>query len=204
MTDTINQVSSEAVMKATGKTWDEWIAFLDEKGARDMTHKEIVNLLSSGRYITNPWWCQTVTVGYEFARGSRITGQTADAGFQIGVQKTLPIPVQRAWEIITSPEGIKVWLGDAPDIQLKVGYKYRMADGVSGEIRSVKSGERIRLTWHPQGRVQPATLQVTLTASGNKTSLRFHHEKLADGKEREKMQKHWREITERLSTLSPG
>jgi uncharacterized protein YndB with AHSA1/START domain len=202
MTDTINNVSSQAVRKATGKTWDEWIAFLDEKGARDKTHKEIVNLLSTGHYIESAWWVQMVTVGYELAQGSRLVGETATAGFEIGVQKTIPISRQKTWKLITSPEGIKTWLGDVPNLRFKVGCRYETTDGTSGVIRSIKHGERIRLTWQPRGRANPATLQISLVPTGNKTSVRIHHERLVDEAERGQMREHWRETLERLNKLA--
>ncbi len=31
--------SDEAVKRATGKTWDEWIKLLNSKKAKDMSHK---------------------------------------------------------------------------------------------------------------------------------------------------------------------
>jgi len=34
-------VGSEAVERATGKGWDEWLRVLDRAGAKTMTHKEI-------------------------------------------------------------------------------------------------------------------------------------------------------------------
>ena len=108
MIDRINKVSSQSVKKATGKNWDQWIAFLDQKGARHLMHKEIVQMSSIGNHIQNPWWQQTVTVGYELSRGTRKIGETATAGFEIGVQKTFPIPINLAWELITSARGVGV------------------------------------------------------------------------------------------------
>jgi hypothetical protein len=44
MPEIINRISSEAVRKATGKTWDEWLATLDQKVAGEMPHKGIARL----------------------------------------------------------------------------------------------------------------------------------------------------------------
>ena len=40
--DKLNGISSDAVKKATGKTWPQWIKLLDAAGCRTMDHKQIV------------------------------------------------------------------------------------------------------------------------------------------------------------------
>lgn len=45
MTKFINKISTEAVKKATGKSWDEWIKLLDKLDADKLTHKEIAKML---------------------------------------------------------------------------------------------------------------------------------------------------------------
>lgn len=63
-------VRTEAVLKATGRAWDEWLRVLDRAGARRMPHQEIAALLAR-KFAVPGWWCQMVTVGYEQARGLR-------------------------------------------------------------------------------------------------------------------------------------
>jgi uncharacterized protein YndB with AHSA1/START domain len=201
MHDMINRVSSEAVAKATGKTWDEWIDYLDGEGGRDMTHKELVLLLKDRKLVESGWWQQMVTVGYEFARGSRVTGETADAGFEIGVQKTFPLDAGAAWKLITSPEGTKLWLGDVPDLKLVKGQAYTTSDGITGEVRSVNEGRHLRLTRKLPKSSGPSTFQVSVVPAGNKTSIRVHHEKLAGENEREEMRNHWQGVLNRLFEL---
>ena len=65
----IGGISGEAVAKATGRDWDEWLDFLDALDAREMTHREIVCLVAGRGGLANGWWQQMVTVGYEQARG---------------------------------------------------------------------------------------------------------------------------------------
>ena len=40
-----SEASPEAVVKATGKSPEEWNSILDAAGARDLTHKEIATML---------------------------------------------------------------------------------------------------------------------------------------------------------------
>jgi uncharacterized protein YndB with AHSA1/START domain len=184
-------ISDEAVQRATGKKWSEWFDILDREGAGSKTHQEIAALLHDKGYIENGWWCQEVTVEYERARSRREVGQTSTAGFEIGVQKTLPIPCGQAWELLTKPEGRRIWLGEVPELKLGKGHRYNTADGTCGEIRSVAEGKRLRLTWQPSDWEQPSTLQIYLMPAGNSTSVRFHQEKLTGPEQREQMRRHW-------------
>ena len=121
MPDIVNRVSSEAVKKATGKTWDEWLVILDREGARQMLHKDIARLLRGKGYIESGWWSQMVANGYEISIGRRAIGETLSAGFEIGVRKTFHVSPEQAWEFLTQPEGMKAWLGTISQLKLIKG-----------------------------------------------------------------------------------
>lgn len=201
MTERYNNISDEAVKKATGKTWEAWIALLDDEGAEELSHKEIAALLLDKGYIEkgSEWWAQTVTVGYEYAKGRRVKGQTADAGFQVSLQRTIAVEATRLWQFLTSPEGLTIWLGSGlDDLAFAEGHTYQTDEDTSGEIRSIYPGEKLRLTWQPSDWDNESTLQLYLQDKGDRTALRFHQEKLADSKQRSQMKEHWREVLERI------
>ena len=194
-------VSSDAVAKATGRDWEQWLAFLDGLGAQKMSHKEIVALVAGPGELNSGWWQQSVSVGYEQARGLRIVGQTSTADFQIGVQKTLPVPVEASWGLVADGAGRDTWLGKVERLEFRKGEKYQTAEGAWGEVRSAVPGKRVRLTWCSPVLEQQSTLQVTLVESGEKTSVRFHQEGLANQEERERMRSHWRAALDALERL---
>ncbi len=202
MATTINRISSDAVKKATGMSWEKWIAVLDRAGAARMTHKDIVRLLKEQGMIDSPWWQQMVTVGYELAKGLRVVGETKDAGFEIGVSKTLPLTREQAWDLITRRPGRDAWLGPVPRLRFVKGEKYRTADGAAGEIRSVTPGKALRLTWQPAEWNHASTIGVHVVPSGPKASVRFHQEKLATAKERVRMRRQWKKALDTLEQLS--
>lgn len=205
MHDTINKVSSDAVKKATGKDWEQWIRFIDRRGGDAMEHKAIVKLLARDGKIASGWWQQMVCVGYEHAKGRRVTGETADAGFQIGVQKAIPLGSDKLWDWLLSRDGLRVWLGSVAQLELDPGATFTARKGPSGEIRSVKPGQRLRLRWRPDKSSPPSTLQLTLSCprnSKNRTTLRFHHEKLSSAQERERMRDHWKHVLDEIVELS--
>jgi hypothetical protein len=80
-------MSDAAVKARTGRDWAGWFAVLDKAGARRLTHREIVAILST-RHALPGWWCQMVTVEYERARGLRARHQTAE-GFSVAISRTL-------------------------------------------------------------------------------------------------------------------
>jgi uncharacterized protein YndB with AHSA1/START domain len=188
-----NSVPAEAVQRATGKSWEEWLTILDEAGAHEWNHKQIVAFLSTNYSDrVSDWWQQSLTVGYEKARGKRILGQTADAGFQVGVQKTLPLASDALWRFLLSPEGLKLWLPVEGELELEPKQTFTTQDGTSGEIRSIDPGKRLRLTWQPKDWQKSSTLQMYLLSGDNATtSLRFHHEKLTSLAVRHEMKAYW-------------
>src|SRR5271154_6307864 len=93
--DKYGGISSAAVKKATGRTWAQWLAVLDQAKAKNLPHKAIALLLHQKLKVPD-WWCQMVTVGYEQARGLRVKHQKPD-GFEVSVSRTMVAPVDRAF-----------------------------------------------------------------------------------------------------------
>ncbi|MET9206931.1 SRPBCC domain-containing protein [Streptomyces bacillaris] len=122
-------------------------------------------------------------------------GLTQDAGWEIGVSRTLRQPPQAVWEFITGPEGVALWLGAEGPLPTEKGAPYRTADGTEGEIRSYRPGDRVRLTYGP------STVQVAVTpgSSEDRAVLRFHQERLASAEEREERRKHWKAVMDRVA-----
>lgn len=134
----------------------------------------------------------------------RQVGLTRDVGWNIGVSRTVPVDVQTAWDFLTSPEGLSLWLGDGVEVPLEVGAGYQTAAGASGEFRSVRPLDRVRLTWQPRGRATDATVQVAVVPAPAGSSIRFHTERLASAEERESMRSHWVAVQDRVrAALSP-
>jgi uncharacterized protein YndB with AHSA1/START domain len=132
---------------------------------------------------------------------ARPTGLTRDAGWQIGVSRTLPVDVDTAWRVLLSPAGLAVWLGDGVREPLRTGAAYETADGTTGEVRSLHPGDRIRLTWQPPGRGADATVQLTVRPAARGCTVRFHAERLHSEAERTALRAHWRAVLERLAAL---
>jgi len=107
-------------------------------------------------------------------------------------------------DAVRKATGRDLWLGEADGWVLEKGNRFTLAAGGSGQIRSVAEGQRLRLVWQPSFLDHPTTLQVTFDPKGDRTAIRFHHEKLADADEREQMRAHWADVLERLRGVLAG
>ena len=97
-------------------------------------------------------------------------GRTKDAGWQIGVSRTFGVDVEVAWSVLTEGPGLAVWLGGGSDLPTKPGDPYTTAEGTTGELRSRRPLDRVRLTWQPRGRSTPTTLQVAVSPAASGTT----------------------------------
>ena len=108
----------------------------------------------------------------------RETGKTKDAGYQVGIRRTLPVDVDEAWRLVTSPAGMRAWLGDGAEIELEPGSEYTLADGSGGIVRVVRPGSHLRLTWICDGWPRPSTIQVRVIPAARGTTIALHQEHL--------------------------
>ncbi|MCY3748845.1 MAG: DUF4287 domain-containing protein [Chloroflexi bacterium] len=170
-------ISDDAVHAKTGRVWDEWFTLLDAEGAAALAHREIALRLQE-RHGLSGWWSQTVTVAYEQARGRRELHQTS-RGYQVGVSKTVPVPVDAvftAWENEVSRQR---WLGD--------------------ELITIRRATRpksMRITWSDN----QTNVDVSFWNKGPaKSTVQVQHSKLADRDEVEAKRTLWRNALARLA-----
>ncbi|AIJ25206.1 SRPBCC family protein [Amycolatopsis methanolica] len=126
-------------------------------------------------------------------------GRTADAGWQVGVSRTLPHPAATVWEFLTSRAGAEIWLGPGAGVPGGKGERFETAGGTAGEVRSFRELDRIRLTWRPKDWDHDSTVQVTVSPSGNRTVVRFHQEWLAGAEERATQREYWKGVVDRVA-----
>jgi hypothetical protein len=83
------------VVERTGRPTQEWYALLDGWQATHRGHTEIARWLVEEHGVPG-WWAQSLTVGYEQARGLRAPGQHRDGTFRVTVTRTVAVPAERA------------------------------------------------------------------------------------------------------------
>ena len=116
----------------------------------------------------------------------RPVGLTRDAGFQIGVRRTLPVAVEAAWERVSSGEGLARWLGAGAPAALAEGAVFTLDDGSECEVRVCRSGSHVRVAHAPEGSARPSLIQVRVIAASNgRATVAFHEEHLPSAAARE-------------------
>lgn len=190
-------ISKQALSDETGHTWEEWLMILQKTVDQAWSYEDIVNYLRD-EHDVEPRWGETIAAAFEQKRGRKPAGLTAASGFQIGVRRTLPVSPERAWELLTAPEGLRLWLGGLPSLPQQ-GEAYLTEDGTSGQLRVLKPLSQLRMTWQPQDWEHASTVQIRLLpASSGKTTISFHQEKLEDAFRREEMKHRWEQVIAKL------
>jgi uncharacterized protein YndB with AHSA1/START domain len=175
-------VGGDAVLKATGRAWEEWLRVLDRAGAKAMKHKDIA-LMVSRKFAIPGWWSQMVAVGYEQARGLRKPGQKA-GGFAANASRTVGIPLDKLFAAWSEPVQRSRWLPDA-----------------SLEVRRATEGKSLRMTWTPGG----SSVDVNFYARGpGKSLVQIQHGKLPDTGAATRQKAYWGSALERLKAFLEG
>ncbi len=168
--------SDERLVEATGKDWQAWLTILDGWGARGHTHQEIVAFLSDEHGVPG-WWRQTITNGYERARGMRAKHQQAD-GFTVYASKTVGAALEALFGAFVDESRRRDWLTDG-----------------EMSLRNAQPGKVARFDWE-EGTTR---ILVTFEAKGPmKSTAHVSHERLPDATAGEEAKAAWKS---RLNTL---
>ena len=101
-------LSEAAVRKGTGRGWDDWFRVLDAWGATTKGHPAIARYLREEHAVPG-WWAQSVTVGYEWARGLRARNEVP-GGYQVSVSRTIAAGAEDVWRDFVEPARRNRWL----------------------------------------------------------------------------------------------
>ena len=172
-------VGSDAVARATGKAWDQWLAILDKAGALAMPHQAIARMLA-GKFRVPPWWSQMVTVGYEQARGLREAHQKSD-GFAASASRTVQASLDRLYGAWADPKLRSLWMGGAP-VTVR-----RSTDGKSMRITWSTGDSRVNVNFYPVG--------------AGKSRVQVEHGKLVDPGDAREKKAFWGAALDRLKAM---
>jgi hypothetical protein len=167
-------VATEAIESGTGRSWEDWLTWLEANGARELSHSEIACRVKDRGNI-NGWWAQYVTVAYEQHIGRRVPGQDFKGEFQVSVTRTIPDDMDAA---------MAAWR--------KAAHGIAAFDGVA-----VARGPRVSATakWRRWGVTLEDGTRVTASANQkapNKSTLAVMHEKLPAQPDVERWRAFWK------------
>ena len=198
--DKVGLVTAKSVQKHTQKNWEQWIRILEKVGARNWNHQEIVAFLVK-KYKLDLWWQQQVTSGFEIAIGRRVVGQTLAGKYTTTTTKSLHIGKKEAWKFLTSPAGQALWLKPLSPVTLLPGQSFETEDGAFGEIRTMKSGERLRMTWQESDWEKHTTVQfMVLGRTKNRSMVVINHENILSARQKIALKQRWVNAVEQIFT----
>ena len=175
--------SDEAVQAATGRSYDGWFAVLDAAGMVSRKHGEIATELADEHGVDS-WWAQTITVGYERARGLRPEHGGRDGLYAISASKTVDVPVEQLFDAFTDQELLTRWLPEG-------GLRTRTSQPAkSARFDWADGATRVNVLFEQKGE--------------GRSRVALSHERLPDAETAERMKGHWRERLGELKTVVEG
>lgn len=196
--EVLYRISTDSVFKHTKRHWGQWVELLNQSGAHNLSHQDLVAFLKK-KYKLNGWWQQAVAIGYETAIGKRIEGRNLKGEYTLSASKTFPIGAKELWKFLASPNGIEIWLKPLSEFTIKPKSFFEAEGGIFGEVRTMKEGERLRMTWQDTDWAKPSILQLWLVGrSKNKSILVFNHERLQDSRSKVFLKEHWKQVLSEL------
>lgn len=172
-------LSDEAVQAATGRSWQEWQAFLDAGGAADLSHAKIVEMVSEAGI--GRWWRQMVAVGYERMVGKRAPGQACNGSFSANASRTLAGDKDQALALwCATVEGLKDF------------------DGVQAASQPRQSQTEAWRYWRLDLEDGSKVSVVISDESAGKAVIAIGHEKLVDVAAKAQATLYWKSVLARL------
>ncbi len=135
-----------AIERATGRTWPDWLAFLESVDAARLDHTRIAEAVLpqlDGVIDSAGWWTQAVAAAYEQHIGRRLPGQRADGTFQTTVSRATGLGMRELMErwgafAAGDPEVLGMLSGEPrlSGTERRLSWRARAADGSSILITS--------------------------------------------------------------------
>lgn len=161
-------VSTDAVMRRTGKSWDDWFDVLDTAGAQTLDQRGVIAILAQKHGI-GPWWQQMIAVGYESLRGKSDKPPAPD-GFQINSSCTLNAPVTRVFRLWNDAGERARWLADDRFV-----------------VRGATADKVIRARWGKG----TSHVAVSFSEKSGRTEVSVDHHQIESSAAAEQMKAYW-------------
>jgi uncharacterized protein YndB with AHSA1/START domain len=173
-------VSTDAVARRTGKSWDDWFEVLDSAGAATLDQRGVIAILAQKHGI-GPWWQQMIAVGYESVRGKSDKPPSAD-GFRINSSCTLDAPLPRVFRLWNDAGERARWLADDRFV-----------------VRGATADKSIRARWGKG----TSHVAVSFAEKSGRTEVSVEHHQIESSAAAEQMKAYWAKKLGLLEALAP-
>lgn len=173
-------VSTDAVARRTGKSWDDWFEVLDSAGAATLDQRGVVAILAQKHGI-GPWWQQMIAVGYESVRAKSDRPPASD-GFRISSSCTLDAPLPRVFRLWNDAGERARWLADDRFV-----------------VRGAITDKSIRARWGKG----TSHVAVSFSEKSGRTQVSVDHHQIESSAAAEQMKAYWAKKLCLLEALAP-
>jgi hypothetical protein len=173
-------VSTDAVARRTGKSWDDWFEVLDSAGAATLDQRGVVAILAQKHGI-GPWWQQMIAVGYESVRAKSDRPPASD-GFRINTSCMLDAPLPRVFRLWNDAGERARWLADDRFV-----------------VRGATADKSIRARWGKG----TSHVAVSFSEKSGRTQVSVDHHQIESSAAAEQMKAYWAKKLGLLEALAP-
>jgi len=174
-------ITDKLVVEKTSKTMAEWFKLLDKLGAKKMKHAEIFKLVESidGLKPLGTWNQNLLTTTYEWDRGLKERGEK-EGGIEIGVSKTIDIPVSLLYHAWIDDHTRNKWLPE------KLTF------------RKVTENKSARITWSDN---ETSVSVDFYRKTDTKSQVVVQHQKISNAEDAAKLKAYWTDLLDQLKLL---
>jgi hypothetical protein len=159
------------IRRATGRTWSQWFALLDQFDVADAGHSATVRHLADA-YECPRWWRQRIATAYAQTCGLR---EAASRGLAANSSRTLSVSVEALY---------RAWQGRGPAKWLEAKFKVQRAN----------ENKSLRLDWPDR-----TSVEIYFWAKGDRRSqVNIMHRQLADAAEVAAKKRFWARALDKL------
>lgn len=196
-------MSDASIKSATGKSWKEWFAVLDSRGGTAQGRRAINDFLY-GECKLDPWWCSTINVEYESARGA-LEKDGRPKGYTICATKTIAAPVDKTFAVWSTDDGLNQWFSKKNKAEVVDRGRYSSADGDAGVFKRVRKNKDLRFTWENPAHTAGTIVDVVFQDKGKgKTGVMVTHDRIQKREEADGLREGWGQALDRLKSLLEG
>jgi uncharacterized protein YndB with AHSA1/START domain len=84
----------------------------------------------------------------------------------VSVQRTIGVPVAKAWDAFTDAGQFSTWFTTRAKVDLRMGCRYSISDGDEGEFRRIDPRKLLRFTWENAIHCPGTMVEVTFDRKG--------------------------------------
>lgn len=188
-------LTNDSCLAATGKTLDDWIAYLESKPDLAAKRRDAIHdLYDQTNRGPDVWWPTTIFVEYERKHGKTKKDGLLE-GYTICSTKTIAAPVEAIYAAWKDPGTVKEWYGE---------FKSDGTDESGNQADLVRDRENkdLRYTWQTAGVPHQTQADVTFQDKGKgKTLVTITHAKIQTREEADGLRNAWGHALDKLKSI---